>query len=155
MTIDGLAPGEEQLATESFSPSLILFWLKFQVTVTNRRIVARQPNTLLGVIPLGYEDLAIPLKSVAGVGVSVKFSMFRFLLGLVVLIVGLASFGSNTFLGLIVTLLGVVFLAGSVRAVLKIQNNAGSAQEVRVAYTEKAKLEQFRGQIDQQLHAAE
>lgn len=155
MSTYSLAPGEENLATESFSPNIVLFWLKFDVTVTSRRIIARQPNTLLGIIPVGYDDLAIPLKSVAGLGVSVKFSLIRLILGLLALGFGLSSFDNSVGLALILTFLGIVFLVACLRAKLIIENSAGSAKNVIVSITEKAKLEQFRAQIDQRLHAVD
>lgn len=154
MSIDGLVPGEHHLASESFSPNMVLFWLKVNATVTNKRIVARQPNTLLGMIPLGYENMTIPLRSVAGVGVSVKFSLGQFLFSVVLLFLGLSIIADYLFPGLVITLLGVVLLLGSLRAALKIENTAGSAQFVKVAVTERAKLEQFRAVIDQRIHSA-
>jgi hypothetical protein len=146
------APGETNIIESQFSPSVVLFWLRSQLAVTNRRIVLKEPNTLLGVIPLGYRDAAFPLNNVASVGVEVKFSLGRAILGLIFFIVGIALVTKNV-LGIILLLIGFSMLANALSAALRVQNNGGGVNFVKVSVLQKSKLEQFRDEANQRLFA--
>ena len=148
------APGESNVASASFSPSVLLFWLKTEMGVSNTRFLTKSPNTLLGVIPLGYSDETYTLRNTAGVGVEVKFSLLRAVIGLVFLIIGLSTLTQNVF-GIIFLLIGLSMLLNSLSAALKIQNNGGGVSLIRVSFLEKTKLEQFRHQINERLLASQ
>ena len=145
------APGETNVTSSKFSPSIVLFWLKTEIAVSSMRVVSKAPNTLLGLIPLGYRDATYPLKNVAGVGVEVKFSVGRAFFGLLFLIISL--FILNKFFGWVLLILGLSMLLNALSAVLKIQNSGGSVSDLRVSILEKAKLEQLRDEINQRLFA--
>ena len=42
------APGETNILVTHYSPSLMTAWLKTELPVTSRRLLARKSNTLLG-----------------------------------------------------------------------------------------------------------
>ena len=103
------APGEGNISEATFSPSPIIFWLKVNMGVSSTRIVVRRPNTILGLIPLGYADNAYPLTNTASVGVSAKFSLGRLIFGLIFVIVGISLIVKNV-AGIIFLLLGAAML---------------------------------------------
>ena len=144
------APGEKSLSSASFSPSLTLFWLKTEVAATNMRVISRSPNSLLGVIPLGYRDAGMPLANVASVGVEVKFSLARAFFGVIFLISGLSFFTDG---GWILFFCGVVLALNALSSTLLVRNNAGGVLALRVSILEKAKLEQLRDEINNRLFA--
>jgi hypothetical protein len=143
------AAGEANIEEASFSPSVILFWLKTNVGVSSTRVVTRAPNTILGVIPLGYVDAAYPLTNVASVGVNSKFSLGRLVFGLIFLIAGIASITKGV--GFVLLVIAAALLSNTFSAALTIQNNAGGVSYFRVSILEKSKLEQFREVINQRL----
>lgn len=143
------APGENDVVSDSFSPSVLLFWLKTEIGASTMRIVTRSPNTLLGLIPLGASDSAVPLNNVANVGVETKFSMKRALFGVVFLLVGFAAGGA----GYVLCLLGLSMLLNAFSATLAIQNNGGGVQVISVSVLEKGKLEALREEINQRVFA--
>lgn len=147
------APGESEASHESFSPSVVLFWLKTEVGVSDSRIVTKEPNTVLGLIPLGYSDGAFPLANVASVGVDSKFSVSRLIFGLISLVIGLSTMGSAAIVGLFFFLLGISMLANVMGTSLKIMNNGGGVSFITVSILEKSKVERFREKINQQLFA--
>ena len=67
-----LVAGEENLSSASLRPSLVTPWLSTDVAVTNRRFLAKMPNTILGLFPVGSKDVSVPVGNVASVGVDVK-----------------------------------------------------------------------------------
>src|SRR5262245_44896512 len=83
-----LAPGEQPIAGGSFSFSNILFFLHWNMAVTNKRLVGHTPNTILGVIPMGYNQVSYPLAAVAGVAVRIRYSVFWLLVGLLFVLAG-------------------------------------------------------------------
>jgi uncharacterized membrane protein len=113
--------------------------------------VTRKPNTILGIIPLGYRDSAYPLTSVASVGVNTAFSLGKLIFGLIFLIAGFATVAKGV--GILLLLIAVALLAGTFGARLEIQNNAGGTSNVDVSIFEKSKLEQFREVINSRLFA--
>ena len=99
MTEFSLAPGEQNLVGEHFSPNILLFQLKTSVAASYVRVQYRSPNTILGIIPLGSESQTIPLRNIASVDTSTKFNMGSFLFGVVFIIAGFVAFGQNSVLG--------------------------------------------------------
>jgi hypothetical protein len=144
------APGETNVSSSKFSPSVILFWLKTEIAVTNTRVVSKSPNTLLGVIPLGYKDEAFPLGATASVGVEVKFSVARAIFGLLFLFLG---FGTIDSVGFIFLILGLSMVLNAMNAAMKIKNHGGGVSEIKVSILEKGKLEQLRDEINSRLFA--
>jgi hypothetical protein len=69
-----LGKDERIIKEATFTANLILFWLKANYTLTNKRVTGHTPNTLLGLIPLGKAQIAQPLKTIASVASSTKFS---------------------------------------------------------------------------------
>lgn len=145
------APGESNIYSAKFSPSVVLFWLKTELAVTNMRIVTKSPNTLLGLIPLGYSDAAYPLANTAGVGVETKFSVGRAFWGAVFLVVAL--FNLKSFFGWVLLLAAAALLLNAMSAALKVQNNGGGTTFLKVSILEKSKLEQFRNEVNNRLFA--
>lgn len=145
------APGETGVSSSKFSPSVILFWLKTEIAVTNTRVVAKSPNTLFGVIPLGYKDEAYPLSGTASVGVEVKFSVARAIFGLIFLIAGLNLL--DNVLGYIMLIIAISMILNAMSAALQIRNHGGGVSAIRVSILEKSKLESMRDEINARLFA--
>lgn len=145
------APGEGNVTSQKFSPSVILFWLKTEIAVSSMRVVSRSPNTLFGLIPLGYKDAAFPLASTASVGVEVKFSVGRALFGLIFFLVGI-NLLDNVF-GWLLLILGLSMLLNALSAALTITNHGGGQSRLRVSILEKSKLESFRDEINARVFA--
>ena len=151
MTIDSFAAGETVIARESFSPSPVLFWLKTELSVTEKRITGRQPNTFAGVVPLGSSNVLFPLKQVSAINVDTHIKPIKMLLGVVLVIAGLSMFGSSFFGGLLVLLIGAVVFTSGLTCALTITNNAGGTTEVVATLFEKTKLQAFAGQAQRHL----
>jgi hypothetical protein len=55
-----LGKDEKSIREDVFTANLVLFWLKANYTLTNKRVTGDTPNTLLGLIPLGKAQIAQP-----------------------------------------------------------------------------------------------
>ena len=151
MTIDSFATGETVIARQSFSPSPVLFWLKTELSVTEKRITGRQPNTFAGVVPLGSAEVLFPLKQVSSISVDTQIKPVKMLLGVVMVIAGLSMFGDSFFAGLLVLLIGAVLFMSGLTCALTVTNNAGVKNEVIATLFEKNKLQGFVAQAQRHL----
>ena len=103
-----LGKDEQKIKEATFTANLILFWLKANYVLTNKRVTGHTPNTLFGLIPLGKAQIAQPLKTIASVASSTKFSFLRLIIGVVFLIIGGSVIGSSFFGGVILLILGAI-----------------------------------------------
>jgi len=148
------APGETNIFVTHYSPSLMTSWLKTELTVTSRRLLARKSNALLGVIPLGHDDAAMPLGSISEVGVNSKFHPGRAIMAIVWLVLMISMFNAHQpVLGILALLLLIVAVLTTMDAELRVVNNAGSVTSLTVSALEKAKLQSFKQEVEQRLYA--
>ena len=48
------------MVSERFMLSTVVFYLHTEMTLTNRRLYAKRPNTLFGIMPIGNGTLELP-----------------------------------------------------------------------------------------------
>ncbi|WP_210726558.1 hypothetical protein [Corynebacterium endometrii] len=155
-----LAPGEKGLHSVSLRPNLLLFWLKSKFLVTNKRIVVKHPNTLFGIIPLGYEETAMPMGSVAGVQATVAVKTARLVFfGLLFIFCFFAMFDSQydsdgKFLFFVMSLFFFALAANAILAGLIVTNNGGGKSQVTVSIMDKARLEEFKNKANEYIYSA-
>ncbi|KYC84227.1 hypothetical protein MXL46_15365 [Heyndrickxia sporothermodurans] len=53
-----LGKDERVTSSEQFTTNLVLSWLKADFSLTNKRVVGFQPNTLFGLFPLGRNEVS-------------------------------------------------------------------------------------------------
>ena len=144
--MDTVLGKDEQIIREDiFTANLILFWLKANYTLTNKRISGHEPNTFLGLIPIGKAQVAQPLKTIASVLSTTKFHFLRLLVGLIFLTVG---FSIGGFFGVICIILGLVNILNSYTATFVVTNNAGQINGYEISILEKDKVQKFVSQIN-------
>jgi hypothetical protein len=140
---------DEKIEYEStFTANLILFWLKANYVLTNKRVTGDTPNTLLGLIPLGKAQIAQPLKTIASVSSSTKFSILRLIIGLIFVGIGFNVLGSSLLGGLILLLIGAINVLNCYTATFVITNNSGQSAGYEISILEKAKVQDFVNRIN-------
>ncbi|MBK6885396.1 MAG: zinc ribbon domain-containing protein [Tetrasphaera sp.] len=87
----GLLPGERQLYEVTFAPKLLAPHLLTYLTVTDKRIIVRHPNTLFGFFPLGYLVSSAPHSSVEQVDSGMHMSSRHLVAGALALMSALFS----------------------------------------------------------------
>ncbi|QPC47632.1 hypothetical protein [Mangrovibacillus cuniculi] len=145
-----LVLGKDEIINKSqnFTTNLALFWLKTDLSLTNKRVIGYQPNTLLGVIPLGRNEVSFPLKNIASVSVSTKLHFVRLLVGLFFVFSALGSIG-NSFLGALLFLaIGLIPLLNSFTSKMTITNNAGQPVSMEISILEKDKVQNFVNDVN-------
>ena len=148
-----LAPGEGNVYGDIFIDSLLAPYLKAQLMCSSTRFVFKDPNTLLGIIPVGTNENTMPIRNISSVSTSTTFRFGRAILGLIFLLVGLNLLGSGSLGGLFLVLLGIVFALTCMPAVLVVQNHAGGATAIEVAIIERDKLQRFCRELQNRVFA--
>lgn len=153
MTEFTFAPGEKNIIGDRFSPSVIIFWLKTSIAASSTRIQYKSPNTLFGLIPLGADTKTIPLRNVASVDTSTKFSLGSLVWGVVFLLIGLGCLGSSVAVALVLILVAAANLANTMSASLVFHDPSGGANTITVSILEKDKLMSLAQEIQSRVFA--
>ncbi|MBE7646280.1 hypothetical protein [Tenacibaculum finnmarkense] len=159
-----LTNDEKEINKSKFTANLVLFWLKADYTLTNKRITGETPNTFLGLIPLGKAKISQPLKTIASVSSSTKFKLKRLILALVLFAIG-SNMGDSAdqitaagaepagigFVGAIFILFGIINILNCYTATFSITNNSGQNTGYEISILEKGKVENFVNKINNQI----
>lgn len=143
-----LGKDEHIIKEATFTANLILFWLKANYVLTNKRVTGHTPNTLFGLIPLGKAQIAQPLKTIASVESSTNFSILRLIIGLVLLGGGFSFIGSSVIGGVILMVFGAINTLNCYTSTFIITNNAGQSTGYEISILEKSKVEEFTNEVN-------
>lgn len=143
-----LGKDEKIIKEATFTANLILFWLKANYVLTNKRITGDTPNTLFGLIPLGKAQIAQPLKTIASVTSSTKFTLGRLLLGVVLALISFSIMGSSFFIGLVLLILGAVNVLNCYTATFIVTNNGGQSTGYEISILEQSKVVEFTNEVN-------
>ncbi len=146
-----LAPGETVAAAGEYRVSNILFFLRWRMAVTNRRLIGRTPNTILGIIPLGSNQVSYPLANIAGVATRRAYSVISFLIGLILLLAGLGSLGgpnSSPGAGIILIVLGLLALVATIRVSIQVTNSGGQKIAHGIALSDRSAAQSFVNKVN-------
>ena len=80
----------------SYVRSLLTFYLKGKISWDETLVKLSTPNTILGLIPLGSKNENIPVNQISSTESNFKLKIGKLLLGIVVFIFALSSFGTAT-----------------------------------------------------------
>lgn len=138
-----LAPQERVFRSGSFAFSTLLFFLHWRMAVTNKRLVGRTPNTILGVIPLGATQVSYPLSNIAGVQMRTSYSGLWLILGILFLLAGIGG-GS-----IVLVILGALAIIGSLNADIAVTNSGGGVIRHRVAFFNRGAASDFAQSVNE------
>jgi hypothetical protein len=143
-----LGKDEQIIKENTFTANLLLFWLKANYCLTNKRITGDTPNTVLGLIPIGKAQIAQPLKTIASVSSSTKFYIGRLIIGLFLFMIGVAWLSFSFLVGLVITGFGLLSILNCYTATFVILNNGGQSVGYGISILEKSKVETFVNDIN-------
>jgi hypothetical protein len=126
-SIVSLGRNESVVSNYQLAYSLILFFLKSQFSVTNKRLIAVVPNLFL-IVPVGQQDVSYPLNNIATVACSTNLNVKKLLGGTILALVGVSM---KSFLGIIILLFGIIIAVSGFETVILIRNNSGA----RIVYS--------------------
>ncbi|MBO6244118.1 MAG: hypothetical protein J6O41_06120 [Clostridia bacterium] len=128
--------------TITFITSFLTFYLKGEISQEKNFVKFKIPNTILGLIPLGAHKKTIAVNQIASTDTDFRLLFKNLLIGIVVAIIGLASFSSSALAGLVVLALGVLIVLNSFQTELVVHQTSGQSLIVSFIIFEKSKAEE-------------
>lgn len=151
-----LAPGEDRVYGDLFMTSILTPYMKAQLMCSSTRFVYKAPSTLLGVIPLGYNENTVPVANIASVASNSRFVPGRAVMAAISLFLAYHFFsegGGGILFALILLAFGAAAAVTAFPMELVVTNPAGGQTKLLVSMLEKAKLEKFRGELQDRVYA--
>lgn len=136
-----------------FGFCILTFYLKGEISQEQNFVKLKQPNTILGLIPLGAKKESLPVNQLSVVESNFKLKFFRLLIGAVVAIMGIIMFPESFLAGLIILLLGANTAITAFETDLIIQTTSGAEKTISFFIFEKSKANLAETQINQLISA--
>jgi hypothetical protein len=148
-----LAPGEVSLVGDRFMLSTIAFFLHTDLVLTNRRLYAMRPNTVLGLIPVGTGRNNFPIENIAGVSAATRFSIAAVVFGGLAILVGLAGLSARgaAGFGVLLILLGLLSLVDALKQAVEVTNSGGGKISFPVSVFERSRTVEFANRVSEAL----
>lgn len=131
--------------------SLLLFYLKGEISFEQNFIRFKTPNTILGFIPLGSKKESMPINQLSVVSTDFHLDFKGFLVGLVIAVVtailAFEDFPEDAF-ALIGTLFGIIMCISSFETILTVEATSGKVISVPFWIIEKKKAEEAEERIN-------
>lgn len=136
-----------------FGFCILTFYLNGEISQEQNFVKLKQPNTILGLIPLGAKKESLPVNQLSVVESNFKLKFFRLLVGAVVAIMGIIMFPESFLAGLIILLLGANTAITAFETDLIIQTTSGAEKTISFFIFEKSKANLAETQINQLISA--
>ena len=156
---------EEQIvAGGNYRASLLLPFLRTNVVLTDRRVVASSPDTIIGIIPTGSNTVVYPLNQIASCQIGNASNSVSIIVGVILGVLSaflLSYYVSDSFLysrhdewveGLItlfggispfLILIGVLLVLAGIHAGIKITSTGGGQNSLKIAPWERSSAQNF------------
>ena len=148
-----LAPRETVLLSDRFQYSTTAVYLHTELALTNRRLYAVRPNTLLGLIPVGTSRSNYPIENIAGVSAGTRFDVLGIVFGIFGILFGLGALAvpGVAALGVILLILGIVVILGAPKQAIEVMNSGGGAIRFPVSFFERRRTVEFANHVSAEL----
>ena len=122
--------------------SLLHFFLAYKFVLTTRRLAGDRPNTWLGLIPVGSEQISYPLANIASVGTSTLIQFWPLIFGGLLVVIGLPG------QAIVLVIVGALLVIGAFQAGIIITNNGGEKVRTSDISSAKGAAQQFTNEIN-------
>jgi hypothetical protein len=145
-----LAPDERVLNTWRFKESNLVVWIHWNATLTTKRLLVSAPGTFLKVIPMGNEQVSLPLDNLTDAGFIRQIVPLSAIVGVVFLWLGagsVAKYGVDNLLTWSFVILGLLALMAIIRPYVTIATNRGSGINQKVAVWDRKLAAAFVAEV--------
>ena len=121
--------------------SLLTFYLKGEISTDQNFIRFKEPNTILGLIPLGAKTQNVAINQISSTQTNMKLRLGKLIVGAIVAILGLSSLSDSFIGGLILLFLGVNIFLDAFEIDLIVNMTSGQTKAIDFYIFEKAKAQ--------------
>lgn len=149
------APATSTFQSVDFVTSYLTFYLKGRVDFTANNLNLSLPNTILGLIPLGSEELTVDVNHISGTNVDFHVAFGQLIFGAIAFLLGLGGVFSSkpSFLGLVALLFGALYALNALQTTVKVALDSGDVILISLVIFEKDKANVIVNSIKQMLTA--
>ena len=131
-----------------YMTSLLTFYLKGQIKSDQNFIVFKNPNTILGLIPLGAKTEKFPVTQIAATATNFKLKFVKLLLGIFVAILGFVMMKDSVAGALILLVISANWIIDAFEIDLVVTTTAGQEKCIDFFVFEKKKAVSAEQQIN-------
>lgn len=128
--------------------SLLTFYLKGEIAAEQNFIRFKEPNTILGLIPLGAKKENIPVTQIASVQSNMRVKFLKLVVGVIVSFFALSLFKDSFLGGLIILLIGLNVVLDAFEIDLDISTTSGQMKSIDFFIFDKSKADLAVDQIN-------
>lgn len=137
--------------SDTFSVSLIAFWVKGSITVDDSFLHVNMPNTILfGLLPAGKNKDSSPLSGITNVYTSKSYKLGTIILGILIAIIGLGMIGSSFFGALIMVLIGAAIFGSGIKTAFTYERS-GIMKVIEFPFFEAHHVDELEEKVTQEL----
>lgn len=130
-----------------YMTSLFTFYLKGEIKSEQNFIVFKNPNTILGLIPLGARTEKYPINQIASTSTNFKLRIKKLILGIIVAIVAFSIISESFIAGLVLLALAANWIIDAFEVDLVVTTTAGQAKLIDFLVFDKGKAQLAEQQI--------
>jgi hypothetical protein len=155
--MSGTAPGGFKLASDErvlntwrFKESNLVVWIHWNATLTTKRLLVSAPGTFLKVIPMGNDQVSLPLDNLTDAGFFRQIVPLSAIVGVVFLFISVGMFqdyGAGYWLTWTFVILGLLALMAIVRPYVTIATNRGSGINQKLAVWDRKLAAAFVAEV--------
>lgn len=146
---DELLPGgnalvkeESVISSQKMPTSIATFYIKAHIVATNKRFLAHFPNVVLGLLPLWFENVNLPIKQISTVTIQVKYYLLRLIIGALLMMWSLGSISKDPGMVLLL-LIGIVLFGSGMSPHIFVRGTGGETVSIPVVFWKKSEAQKF------------
>lgn len=131
------------MGTIKYITSILTFYLKGEISLDNNFVKFKEPNTILGLIPLGAKKENVPVNQISSTQTNFKLKFGKLLLGIVIAILALSLFGESegAVPGIILLIIALNTLIDAFEVDLNVVMTSGNSKNIDFFIFDKKKAE--------------
>ena len=130
--------------TINYITSLLTFYLKGEICSEQNFIQFKEPNTILGLIPLGAKSERIAINQISSVTTNTKMKLGKLIIGIVIAVLALISFKDSFLLGLIILIIAVNSIVDDFEIDLEVDLTSEKKKQLIFSFLRRARLSMLR-----------
>ena len=131
-----------------YMTSLLTFYLKGEIKSEKSFIVFKNPNTILGVIPLGSKVDKYPINQISSTSTNFKLKLGKLILGIIVAVAAFAAMKDSFIGALFILLFAVNWIIDAFEIDLVVTTTSGLQKPIDFFIFEKGKAQLAEEQIN-------
>lgn len=128
--------------------SLLTFYLKGEISTEQNFVKFKEPNTILGLIPLGARKESVAINQIASTQTNFKLKFGKLLIGIILAILAVTMLPNSVALGIILFVIAANSIIDAFEIDLKVNMTSGQVKLIDFFIFEKGKAEQAEFQIN-------